>query len=251
MINAEMARRHRQVQLVVGLVYVGLPLAFLGLVLWMASTAGSAAWLGAVIPVAMLAAGLVLRRRHRYQPQLWGVVGALFGAIAGLVLTLFPVALGVYWLAFLFLPGMWLGMVIGVALARYAERVLLVPLEPGLADTPYELGFRLRGVRLTTLTLGKSTVSIKGQPVLRAARSGLTSDDLGRTYPLSKVTGVFEVELSGAERLKFPISLPYAPIGTAGPAVILQASGQDWVLPTDQAATLAEMLNRRIAAGTT
>ena len=128
-----------------------------------------------------------------------------------------------------------------MSLGRYADRALLVPVVPELADTPYELIFRLRGPALTTVMLAADSLTVQSRPVLRSRASG----DLARTYPLSAITGVFEVELSGVERLKFPIPLAGPPVGTAGPAVIVQASGDDWVLPTNQASTLIEMLNRR------
>ena len=68
-----------------------------------------------------------------------------------------------------------------------------------------------------------------------------------RTYPLTAVTGAYEVSLSGAERLKFPEPLRLAPAGTPGPALILQAKGVDWVLPQNEAAAIAQILDRRIA----
>jgi hypothetical protein len=87
-------------------------------------------------------------------------------------------------------------------------------------------------------------VTIRGPVVLRT-KSGQTPQDLGRTYPLSEISGVHDVTLTGAERLKYPISLPFPPIGTAGPAVILQARGEDWVLPTDHGPAVTQILNRR------
>jgi hypothetical protein len=243
----EVTRRHRQVQLVVTIVYLGIPLVFLGAVLWISSGVTPFNWQAGLLPLAMLVLAWFLRSRHRYKPQRWAGVGAFFGAVTGLFVAFYPIVLDVYWPAYLFLPAMWLGMVLGVGLARYAERVLLVPVVPELADTQYELFFRLRGLRLTTLTVGTESVTIQGRAMLRN-RSGLNPSDLGRTYPLTAITGVHEVSLTGLERLKYPITLPIPPIGTAGPAVILQASGEDWVLPTDQAETLVQLLNRRIAS---
>jgi drug/metabolite transporter (DMT)-like permease len=238
---SEMESRHRRVQRVVAGIYLGIP-AVLLVVVALISTAGSpAAWVGCLVPIGMLVLGWVLRRRHRYQPRWWAGIGALFGGVSGLMVTLFPLAVGVWWPAFLALPALLVGVVVGALPARYADRVLLVPVVPELADTPYELIFRLRGLQLTAVLLGADSVTIQSRPVLRTQ----STDDLGKTYPLSSITGVFEVALSGVERLKFPIPLPHPPVVTAGPAVILQASGDDWVLPTNQAATLIDLLNRR------
>jgi len=99
--------------------------------------------------------------------------------------------LDINWLATLFLPAALVGAILGVGLARYAVRVLLVPLIPELADTPYELIFRLRGLRLTTLTIGSTSVTIRGPVVLRT-KSGQTPQDLGRTYPLSEIAAEIE-----------------------------------------------------------
>jgi hypothetical protein len=237
----EVERRHRRVQRVVAAVYLGIPMVLLAIVAWISATGPGWAWTGCVVPVVMLVLGWILRGRHRYQPRWWIGIGGLFGAVSGLFATLWPLAVGVYWPAFLALPALLVGLVGGVVLARYADRALLVPVVPELADTPYELIFRLRGPQLTTVMLAADSLTVQSRPVLRSG----ASDDLARTYPLSAITGVFEVELSGVERLKFPIPLAAPPVAIAGPAVIVQASGDDWVLPTNQASTLIELLNRR------
>jgi hypothetical protein len=238
---SEMESRHRRVQRVVAGIYVGIPLVLLVVVAWISTAGSPVVWAGCVVPVGMLVFGWILRRRHRYHPRWWAGIGALFGAVTGLFVTLFPLAVGVWWPAFLALPGLLVGIGAGAALARYADRVLLVPVVPELAETPYELIFRLRGLQLTVVLLGADSVTIQSRPVLRSQ----PADDLTKTYPLSAITGVFEVALSGVERLKFPIPLPHPPIVTEGPAVILQASGDDWVLPTNLAPTLIDLLNRR------
>jgi uncharacterized membrane protein len=185
----------------------------------------------------MLVIGIVLRRRHRYQPRWWLGVAGLFGGLAGLTVTLFPLAVGVWWPAVLALPGLILGIVGGLALARAADRALLVPFVPELARTPYELVFRLRGIPLAAVLIGADSVTVQAHPVPR-------SDHQFRTYPLTAVTGMYEFSLSGAERLRFPIAVTHA-VATEGPAVILQANGEDWVLPTDQAGSLIDVLTVR------
>jgi hypothetical protein len=229
------------VQRVVVGIYLGIPLLLLVIVAWISTAGSPLAWVGCVVPLGMLAFGWVLRRRHRYLPRTWSGIGVFFGAVSGLFVTLWPLAVGVWWPVWLALPALLIGIFAGGSLARYAGRVLLVPVLPELADTPYELIFRLRGMQLTVVLLGADSVTIESRRVLRSQ----AVDDLAKTYPLSDITGVFEVALSGVERLKFPIAMPHPPLVTAGPAVIVQASGDDWVLPTNQASTLIDMLNRR------
>jgi hypothetical protein len=240
---SEIESRHRRVQRVVAGIYLGIPLLLLVIVAWISTAGSPLAWVGCVVPLGMLAFGWVLRRRHRYLPQSWAGIGVFFGAVSGLFVTLWPLAVGVWWPVWLALPALLIGIVAGGSLARYADRVLLVPVLPELADTPYELIFRLRGMQLTAVLLGADSVTIQSRRVLRSQ----AADQLAKTYPLSAITGVFEVALSGVERLKFPIAMPHPPLVTAGPAVIVQASGDDWVLPTNQASTLIDLLNRRRA----
>ncbi|MFK4083423.1 hypothetical protein ACI2LF_04900 [Kribbella sp. NPDC020789] len=232
----EVERRHRRVQGAVAIGYVGIPVVLLAIVAWVSSQGPAAAWIGCVLPLAMLGLGLFLLPRHRYQPRWWAGVGGLFGAAAGLIATLYPLVIGVWWPAILALPAAILGLLIGLLLARRANLALLVPVVPELAESQYELVFQLRGAPLATVLLGANHVEIRSSPTAR-------DEEQVRRYPLSAVTGTFEASLSGAERLKFPIALTV--VGTPGPAVILQASGDDWVLPTNQAAILIELLDRR------
>ena len=222
----------------VAVTYLGIPLVLLGIVAWISSTGPAAVWLGCIVPVGMLVLGWILWRRHRYQPRWWAGVGGLFGAIAGLFATLYPLVIGVWWPALVALPALLAGLVIGLALARSANRMLLVPVVPELAETPYELVFRLRGMPLAAVLIGADAVTIQGHPFPR-------SEGQSRSYPLTAITGTFEASLSGAERLKFPIALAQPPAATEGPAVILQASGDDWVLPSNQSSTLIDLLDRR------
>jgi hypothetical protein len=234
-VSGELARRHRKVQLVVGLIYLGIPALTLAVSLWTAS------WTGAVLPALLLVLGALLFTRQRFRPQRWRMTGALFGAVAGVYLTLVPDNFGLLFILLALLVSWWIGAGVGVALAAYAERTLLVPVDPELASTPYELAFRLRGLWGTTLVLGSESVSIHTIP--RKLR-GANPEDLRRTYPFTKVTGVHEVSLTGSERLRFPI--PVTAVHTAGPAVILQAGGDDWVLPTNLAATITQLLQHRV-----
>lgn len=229
--------RHRRAQRIVAVMYLGIPALLLVVVAVIASTGPVAAWIGCVVPVAMLVVGFVLRRRHRYQPRWWTGVAGLYGGLAGLMITLFPLAVGVWWPAILALPGLIVGIVAGLALARFADRVLLVPFVAELAGTPYELVFRLRGIPLAAVLVGADSVTIQSHPIPRSAHQF-------RTYPLTGITGTYEFSLSGSERLKFPIAVTHA-VASQGPAVILQANGEDWVLPTNQSTTLIDVLTER------
>ncbi|MFI5734438.1 hypothetical protein ACIA49_30255 [Kribbella sp. NPDC051587] len=235
----EVERRHRRVQRLVALVYVGIPVALLAIVAWVSSRGPAAAWIGCVLPLAMLGLGLYLLPKHRYQPRWWAGIGGLFGAAAGLIATLFPLVLGAWWPAVLSIPAAIFGLLVGLLLARRANLALLMPVVPELAESPYELVFRLRGAPLATVLLGSDVIEIRGTPAAR-------KEEQSRSYPLSAITGTFEVDLTGSERLKFPIALTV--VGTRGPAVILQASGEDWVLPMNEAAVLIELLDRRRTA---
>jgi uncharacterized membrane protein len=226
----------KKVQRIVAASYVGIPLVLLVAVAAIAASGPATAWIGCVVPVAMLVGGVVLRRRHRYQPRWWMGVSGLYGGLAGLTITLFPLTVGVWWPAILALPGLILGVIAGLALARWANQTLLVPFRPELAETPYELVFHLRGMPMASVLVDTDTVTIQSHPVPR-------SEHQFRTYNLSAITGTYPAALSGAERLKFPIQIQAVP--TVGPAVILQANGEDWVLPTNASDTLVQVLSTR------
>lgn len=116
---------------------------------------------------------------------------------------------------------------------------------PELADSPYELTFRVRGLTRLRLVIGDSSVNLRES---RTTRTMPNSDQVtaGYTYPFTELTAVHEVSLSGVERLKFPEALRLAPASSPGPALILQAKSGDWVLPLNDAAAVAEILNRKI-----
>jgi hypothetical protein len=236
----EVDRRHRRAQVRVALVYLGIPLLFLAVTVWIAAAQTPFAWAAVVFPVALLALGWFLRGRQRYQPGRWVAIGALFGGVSVLSTGIFSIALDTGWLPAALIPGSLLGVVLGVILGVSAQRAIMAPLLPELAATQYELALPLRGMPLLTLVVGTSSVSVRSR-LVRSAGEGQ------RTYPLDEVTGVFPASLTGSERLKFPIALPAAPVASAGPALILQARGEDWVLPLGPADAVAEFLNRRVA----
>jgi hypothetical protein len=243
----EVARRSRQAQLAVGIVYLGIPLLFLGLILWISAEADSATynWQAGLLPLGVLVAGWFFRKRSRHKPSRWAGAGMMTGGVTGLFTVFYTIVLdgpGV-----LFLPGAVVGAIIGSGFGKYGQRVLLHPAVPELAETPYELSFRMRGLTRLRLVIDDSSVSLRESVRVRTAEGDGTSER-SKTYPFSAITGLHDVTLSGVERLKYPITLQLAPASTPGPAIILQAQGADWVLPHDDAAVITQIINRRKAA---
>jgi hypothetical protein len=248
----EVGRRGRQAQLVVALVYLGIPLLFLALVLWISASADSDSfnWPAGLLPLAMLVIGWFVRKRHRYKPSRWGGAGLWLGGITALFTSFYTIVIDLDWLATLFLPAAVVGGIIGMGFGRYAERVLMVPPVAELAESPYELSFRLRGLTKLRLVIGSDAVTLLEKVRVRTA-DGPSTDEKARTYPFADITGVYDVTLSGVERLKYPVTLQTAPASTPGPALILQAQGADWVLPHNDAPIITQILNRRIATART
>jgi hypothetical protein len=240
----EVARRHRRAQVAVALVYLGIPVVFLAVTVWISSARTPFAWPAVVFPVALLVLGWFLRGRHRYQTGRWIAVGALFGGISVLYTAIYSFVLDVPALTVALVIGTVFGAFLGAFLGLSAQRAILAPVLPDLATTPYEPVFNLRGMLLTTLTIGTTSVTVRGRTVRARGNPGADR----RTYPLTAITGVYPTSLTGSERLRFPIALPASPISSAGSAMILQAQGEDWVLPLDQGPAITEFLSRRISA---
>ncbi|QNE19936.1 cytochrome d ubiquinol oxidase subunit II [Kribbella qitaiheensis] len=239
------ARQHKRAQNYLARVYLALPLPFLAASVLIANRQSPFAWPALVFPLAVIVLGWFLWRRQRYQLGRWTTAGAWFSGVSWLYLGLLSLSLDVRWLGAVIAPAVLLGAFLGALLGRTAQRAIMAPLRPELAGTQYELVLQLRGVLLTTLEIGTSTVTVRARFFGKPPGGG---DAARRTYPLSEVTGVFPASLTGSERLKFPIALPMKPVGSAGPALILQARGEDWVLPLGPADAVAEFLNRRVAA---
>ena len=232
----------------VALVYLGIPLVFLALMLWISASADTDSfnWQAGLLPVALLVIGWFVRKRHRYKPTKWGGAGLWLGGTTALFSSFYTIVLDMTWLAVLFAPAAVVGAIIGTGFGRYAERVVMVPPVAELAESQYELSFRLRGFTRVRLVIGSDAVTLLEKVRVRTAE-GPSTDEKARTYPFAYITGVYDVTLSGVERLKYPVTLQTAPASTPGPALILQAQGSDWVLPHNDAAIITQILNRRIA----
>jgi hypothetical protein len=247
-VSSQLTRRIRRTRAVVATIYLGIPLLFLALTLRISALADTFAWWAVLVPLALLVAGWVWWRGGRFSPDRWSGAGMVVGGIAALATILLVNHLdtpgAVYRLAAIAFA------VAGGLGGRYAAHALLQPPLPELADTPYELSYRMRGLTRLRLVIGAQSVSLREKVRVKAADGDMWASD-ATTFPLAAVTGVHVVDLSGAERLRYPVSLTLPPTGTPGPALILQAQGQDWVLPQNQAAGVAEILQRRIAAART
>ena len=243
--SREVDRQHRRAQVRVALVYLGVPLVFLAVTVWIASTRSSFAWQAVVFPLALVVLGLFLWRRQRYEIRWWTTIGAWFGGVSTLYAGFFSLVLGIRWMGAAVIPAVLIGTLLAAFLGRAAQSAIMAPLRPELAGTQYELLLPLRGVLLTTLEIGTSSLTIRAR--FFASPPG-GRDAARRTYQLSEVTGVYPASLTGSERLKFPIALPAKPAGSPGPALILQARGEDWVLPLSAAEAVADFLNRRVTA---
>jgi hypothetical protein len=245
---SSLAARHRQAQLIVSFIYIGIPLIFLGLVLWIsaAGDGGAVKWVAALVPVAVLAVGWWRRGESRFKPAGWARAGFQIGGVTALFTAFDAKLLGADGLTVWSTPITVAGAILGAGFGRYAFRVLMSPAIAELADSEYELSFRMRGLTRLRLAVGAEHVSLHEQMVLQTLDGETTVRE--KSYPLTAVTGVHAVTLSGSERLKYPVPMKLAPASSPGPALILQAQGEDWVLPQNEAPAIAEILDRRIAA---
>ena len=232
-------------------IYVGIPLIFLGLVLWIsaASDEGAVKWAAALVPVAVLAVGWWRRGKSRYKPVRWPRAGFLIGGVTALFTAFDAKLLGADGLTAWSLPITIGGAIVGTGFGRYGFRALMIPAIPELADSEYELSFQMRGLTRLRLSVGADQVTLHEQMVLQTVDGETSVRE--KSYPLTAVTGVHAVTLSGAERLRYPVAMKLAPASSPGPALILQAQGQDWVLPQNEAPAIAEILERRIATART
>ncbi|MEV8377365.1 hypothetical protein AB0P21_31790 [Kribbella sp. NPDC056861] len=247
--SSQLTQRIRRTRVIVAMLYLGVPLLFLALTLRISAQADTFAWWAVLVPLALLALGWVWWRGGRLTPDRWSGTGMMVGGIAALATVLLVNQLDV--------PGVLYRVaavgfgVVGWLGGRYGAHTLLQPPIAELADTQYELSYRMRGLTRLRLVIGADSVSLREKVRVKAAHGEDSWSTDSTTFPLAAVTGVHVVDLSGAERLRYPVSLTLPPAGTPGPALILQAQGQDWVLPQNQAAAVAEILQRRIATART
>lgn len=240
-------RRERRGLALARAVYLGIPVVFFGLLCWISAAATSELgfnWLVLLVPLAMLAVNVRLLRKNRYRPSRWAVAGLAGGGITGVVVAFYTIVLDFDWLPRLFIVAGLVGALVGRAIAAAGNRVISFPADAELADSSYELVYRLRTPPNILLEITKERVHIK-ELVLRASGTDQRTAGDGPDYRIDWVSGTHEVSLSGAERLKFPLNLRTRPMSSPGPALILQFKGVDWVLPINHAGGLAALIARR------
>lgn len=245
--DVEVSRRSGRAQILVWAVYVGLPIVFLVLTLAISAAAGSETfnWQAGLVPLGVIVLGWWFRRRSRYRPTRWATAGATTGGVTGFFTVFYTIVLDGP--GMLFLPGAVVGGAIGYAIGWYGERTLMHPLVPGLAETPYELTFRMRGRARLAMVLTNSRISLQTSIRIRTAEGDSTSLR-ARSYPLDSISRVSEVTLTGAERLEYPLPMDKPPLSSSGSALVLQIGGVDWILPHDEAPALAQIVTQRMAA---
>ncbi|WP_328989623.1 hypothetical protein OG394_25640 [Kribbella sp. NBC_01245] len=245
--SPEFERRDRRGLALARAVYLGIPVVFFGLLCWISAAAAPELgfnWQVLLVPLAMLAINLRLLRKNRYRPSRWAFAGLACGGITGIVVAFYTIVLDFDWLPRLFIVAGLVGALIGRAIGAAGNRVISYPADPELADSSYELVYRLRTPPNILLEITKERVHVK-ELVLRGSGTDQSTVGVGPDYRIDWVTGTHEVSLSGAERLKFPLNLRTRPMSSPGPALILQFKGVDWVLPINHAGGLAALIARR------
>lgn len=244
-----MPDRDRRAAPFVHAVYVGIPVLLL-LVTAAISWAGrdsdlSPNWPALLVPVLVLLAGLLLGRRQRYRTGAWPRAGKWFGGIAGLAVAFHLILLELWLVTYTFPVWAVLGALAGRQLGAHAQRIILVPPVPELADSAYELLFALRSRHPIRLRISADAVAIQ-RKVPGSLGYGGTKWSTGVEHPLGAVESAEPVVLSGDEELRTPMS-GGGPAASPGPALAVRFAGSadDWLLPLDQAEVVAAILLRR------
>ncbi|MBC6449110.1 hypothetical protein [Actinokineospora xionganensis] len=224
-------------------------LACAGMVIAAAVGAGGFQWwllipvVGSLIPFVVLQVG-------RFQPPAWPVAAffaaagqVVFGAIPGYGFaaeTAERLALPLFALA-------WVNVFVSVPLSASAYKILLLPLIPELGSLPVELrlGARVAMGHADSITTG---VTITTADVIAHARRHVpnsTGSPNQITVPLREISAVELVLLDDFQ--------PWLALAdgtmlatTAGPAVALRTRSGTFVIPSDDAHKIAEIVHRRI-----
>ncbi|OLF07542.1 hypothetical protein BLA60_26845 [Actinophytocola xinjiangensis] len=142
----------------------------------------------------------------------------------------------------------WIGLIASIPLARGALKALMSPLTPDLGATPLTLRFGVRTAieRADTITTGVTLglTHLVAHARRHAAYSRGNPTEIA--VPLGEILGVRPVVL--------PAMLPWLSLSdgtrllaTAGPAVELATRSGEFLIPTDDAALLTELIARRCA----
>ncbi|MFB6721143.1 hypothetical protein ACFCV3_13320 [Kribbella sp. NPDC056345] len=229
----DIASRHRRAQLVVCFVYVVVPVFQLVVLLLLR------AWTGVAIAVFALLLFGVFWRGNRYDTQYWPAVGGTTCGMTGLFVGLFGTdSLGYAVLAAL--PGAFVGYWLG----RLAVRLVLHPLDARLADSPYQLVFRLRDNRGTRLAIEDTSLRLLVK-VKKVEGDRTTHTEEAVEVAFQNLKGAYVRQLSGSEPIVYPIGPEQA--GSRGTALVVESFSGEWILPHDDAVVLGQIIDRRIA----
>jgi hypothetical protein len=255
--SSDVPGRVRRAKALLVLIYLGIPLSFLGGIF-----AVSALWAGQredrafndaaqLVPAAMVLIGVWAGWVQRRRTAVWASAGGWLGAVAALFVGFYaytmqigepfdpPYNLLVY-TGVLLLPIGWL-------LGHWARRTLLHPPVVELADTAYDLVYPLRGVRGVRLFVGIEVVAVQERVSVPTGGSEQRTQWMAaglRRYD-GQVTSVGETGLSDAENLRPALALQRTLPSSAGPGLVLDGSGGRWTLPLDDAGTIAQIIRRR------
>jgi hypothetical protein len=236
--------RLRGARVRLGLALLGFPGLAVLLCAGMVASGRWSAWaglpvLGALAPA--LVGGLVTIAPPRWMVAVFGIGAAqfVFGVLPSYAMaggtSVAAVLFGVFWPAY----------VVGIGLA-YSS--LGRPLIPALGDIGLEirLGARYAVLRpdriILGVTVGREHLAVYARrhgPLVRGLSEG------GFSVPLRAVRGV-RVVLLGESAPWFALSDGTPLLTTPGPAVAVAGPHGDLLVPTDEAAALAELVDRRV-----
>jgi hypothetical protein len=206
-------------------------------------------WL--VLPVVGALVPFVIGKVTRVDPPRWPhttfltaagqlVFGAIpaYGIAAG---TANAAALPLFLLA-------WANVIAGIPVCRAAYRALMLPLAPALGSLPLDLRFGVRVAieQADTITTG---VTVGLTHVVAHARRHVPNSQGNPAeiaVPLGHITAVRPVVLD-AIRPWLSLSDGTRLLATPGPAVALRTPTGEFLVPTDDAGQLAEIIRRRCA----
>jgi hypothetical protein len=241
--------RDRRAAPFVHAVYVGIPVLFLlatAAISWAARDSDlSLNWPALLVPALVLLAALLIGRRQRYRTGAWPRAGKWFGGITGLVVAFHLILLELRLVTYTFPVWAVLGALAGRQLGAHAQRIILVPPVPELADSRYDLLFALRSRHPIRLRITTGLVAVQ-RKVPGSFGYGETKWSTGIEHPLGAVESAQQIVLSGDEELRTPMS-GGGPAASPGPALAIRFAGStdDWLLPLDQAEVVAAILLRR------
>ncbi len=203
----------------------------LGPALGVALALATGGWLpGLAVPALLVVAGAGYFRSRRYRPRRWpaaaAALGGLSGAYTGLAATWFvgpPAALALGFACW------------HVALA--AQRLVLRPYTPELADSLVEVPWQARGASRLELLVAHDRITLSGgRGPFRSVR------------PVVALSGVGAIEQVMVARRT---TLPVPGLGelrvtvTPGPAVRITVPPGEWIVPTDHGREIARLVARR------